>query len=321
MVETRIQPSSKLSMRSEPQSNMSNADREFPPSSSTFVPRQVAESKKKSTGALSQDGPLQIARAAIKLLPKLPEHSRIHDNGCGTGNVSRTILTTLPKSEWPACIDATDIALAQAALNKLQAEADSNGWPIRTSVASAQDLSILPDEAFSATIANCVLYRLPDADAVRAAQEMHRILISGGTTIVSGFGITPHRAALAAAHELTRSKGTGPLIGGAVRWEDGSLLESTMRLGGFREVTMHKIETNTVVNDLSDWEYSMWATLGRPASGWLESDETRWDEALSIFAETLRKQPGFTLLQEKDKDNAKQSARLTSQAWIAVARK
>lgn len=268
----------------------------------------------------SQNGPLQVARAAIgHLSTSMVAGLRIHDNGCGDGNVSRALLEGLPRDEWPARIDATDISLAGPALDRLQADSTTNDWPVHTSVVSALNLSVFAEETFEASVANCVIYRFPDSDARQAAREMCRTLKPNGIAIASGFGYTAHRAALAAAHYGTRPDKTGPLVGGAVRWEDGTLLEATMRQGGFSEVDMHMIETTTVVEDLREWEYNMWATLGRPAAGWLESDELKWDEALSIFDAMLRKQPGFQILESES--GAPERAQLINQAWIAVAKK
>jgi hypothetical protein len=50
-----------------------------------------------------------IAEACIANLPPITPSSLIHDNGCGDGNVTRTILSCLP-AEYPSHIHATDIA-------------------------------------------------------------------------------------------------------------------------------------------------------------------------------------------------------------------
>jgi hypothetical protein len=58
----------------------------------------------------------------------------------------------------------------------------------------------------------------------------------------------------------------------------------------------------------------MWSTPGRMESGWIESDEERWDEAIRVFEEEIRRQEGVELL-----DNRR--AMMTGWCWIAVAEK
>jgi hypothetical protein len=60
---------------------------------------------------------------------------------------------------------------------------------------------------------------------------------------VSAWAEVPHRKALAAAHSVTRPKGSGELVGGAVRWIDGKLLRSCMNEGGFKGVRMLKVKS------------------------------------------------------------------------------
>ena len=69
------------------------------------------------------------------------------------------------------------------------------------------------------------------------------------------------------------------------------------------------------VEDLSTWEEHTWSVLGRTESGWLESDEEYWDNAIEIFRETLRQQEGVEILENG------RSARLTCWAWLAIAEK
>jgi len=251
--------------------------------------------------------PLQIAEACIASLPPVNPTSLIHDNGCGDGNVTRTILS----SRNPAHIHATDIASELVQI--LTKEAKEKSWPVTTALAPAQDLPF-QDNMFTHSFMHCVILPLSDEDALKACKELHRTLRPRGFAAVSGWAEVPHRRALAAAHAATRPAGSRELVGGAARWVDGTLLRKSMEGGGFKGVRMEKAKSVWEVDDLDEWVVYMWSVLGRMETGWIESDEEKWDEAVKVFGEEIRRQEGV-------EDLGGGKARMMGWCWIAVAEK
>jgi SAM-dependent methyltransferase len=276
-------------------------------SKSAFTPPQAKISQPGWMKASAGKGPLQIAQACVANMPSITKSSIIHDNGCGDGNVTRTIMSLYD----PERIHATDIA--EDLLQVLESDAQEQGWPVKTALMPAQDLTFA-DNTFTHSIMNCVILRLSDADATKACAEIFRTLQPGGVAMVSGWADVPHRMPMLAAHNATREPGSEALVGGAIRWVDGSLLRSSMENGGFKDVKMWKARSTSEIDDLDAWVEYMWSMLGRMQSGWVPSDEERWDRALEVFGDSLRNQPGVEVL-----ENGK--ARLTSWCWIAMAEK
>ena len=186
-------------------------------------------------------------------------------------------------------------------------------WPVVTTLAPAQDLPF-QDNTFTHSITNCVILRLDNDEATQACKEVYRTLKREGTAAVSAWAEVPHRKALAAAHASARPEGVGQLVGGAVRWVDGSLLRKCMTQVGFEDVKMLKVKSVWDVEDLDVWANVMWSMLGRMENGWIESDEEKWNQAVKVFGEVVRKQEGVELL-----GNGR--AGMTGWCWIAVAQK
>ncbi|KAN0099209.1 S-adenosyl-L-methionine-dependent methyltransferase [Hyaloscypha variabilis] len=278
---------------------------------SAFTPPQAHITQPPWMKAIQGTIPGQIAQSCILALPPITPESIIHDNGCGDGNVTRSILSNLPATKHPSVIHATDIA--PELLSKLQEQVARNAWPVVTTPAPAQDLPF-QDNTFTHSITNCVILRLRDEEAVQACKEVYRTLKKGGTAAVSVWAEVPHRKALAAVHAATRPEGAGELIGGAGRWVDGRLLGRCMEGAGFEGVKMVKARSVWEVEDLDVWLVVMWSMLGRMESGWIESDEDRWDEAVKVFGEVIKRQEGVELLGDG-------RARMTGWCWIAVAQK
>jgi len=79
-------------------------------------------------------------------------------------------------------------------------------------------------------------------------------------------------------------------------------------------VRMEKAKSVWEVDDLDEWVVYMWSVLGRMETGWIESDEEKWDEAVKVFGEEIRRQEGV-------EDLGGGKARMMGWCWIAVAEK
>ena len=115
-------------------------------------------------------------------------------------------------------------------------------------------------------------------------------------------------------HAATHPAGSGELVGRAARWIDGTLLRKNVEGGGFKNVRMLKAKSVWEVEDLDEWAVSRWSLFGRIEKGWIESDEGKWDEAVRIFGEVVRRQEGV-------EDLGGERARVTGLCCIAIAEK
>jgi hypothetical protein len=81
---------------------------------------------------------------SLSLLPPIQAGAMIHDNACGSGAVSQTIMARSPPSDIH--IDATDIN--PQFVEGCAALAAKNSWPMDVAVMPAQALTF-PDDRFT----------------------------------------------------------------------------------------------------------------------------------------------------------------------------
>lgn len=298
-----------------PHSATSQLAAEFPPTSN-FVPRQALQTAPSSLRELSGTATAQLAEIAVSYLPPLLHDSFVHDNGCGDGNVTRALLSRISNGIYPQSVWATDVIAASESIGRLNKDAKERDWTVETKIASAEALDF-PDNYFTQSVTNSVLIHLSGDGPARACKEIHRTLKPGGVAVISIFAQVPHRPALLGAHHATRPADSLPLVGGAVKWEDGTLLRQILKDGGFQDdnIQIRRARAVIAVDDLKAWESQTWSVLGRTASGWLLGDEESWDNAIHVFSDALEKEDGVELFNEG------RSARLTFEAWVAVAEK
>ncbi|OCK77995.1 hypothetical protein K432DRAFT_406837 [Lepidopterella palustris CBS 459.81] len=82
-------------------------------------------------------------------------------------------------------------------------------------------------------------------------------------------------------------------------WSDGTRLRSVMEEAGFKKqcISMMSSELFAKTGDLHAWAETTRAYLGR-LPGWIEKDEEKWDEAVTLLEEKLRTAPGFQIMQD-----------------------
>lgn len=98
-----------------------------------FQPKQITKHQAEQLNELQGDVSQQAINFPLKLVPPLANGDAIHDNACGSGAVSESIMALNPPD---LRIEATDIneQFAQA----VAALATDKGWPVSTAVMPAE---------------------------------------------------------------------------------------------------------------------------------------------------------------------------------------
>ncbi|KAK0124227.1 hypothetical protein ONS95_009203 [Cadophora gregata] len=226
-------------------------------------------------------------------LPLIPANSVIHDNGCGTLQVTSEIFTPTASNPSPPpniTIHATDSNVYQ--ISAASAKALSNNWPVQTAVMKAQELTF-PSDFFTHSFTNFVIMGLTNRPL--AAQQIYRTLKPGGAAVVVTWAYMPHDIPLKKAHLATRSQDKELRI----QWGGDLLLESTLRDfyrdGGFQDekVDIRPFELWLEAKDLRAWAEGLWSFLGDTEEGWSKEDEERWEEAIQIVVEEVEKEEAY----------------------------
>lgn len=268
-----------------------------------WKPNQCVEVNGDVFSELAGNGSQKIAKHIINLVAPFPPGSIIHDNACGKGIVSKEIMAVArpePDGTQDIVIHATD--LAPAMVEECQALAIEKGWnewptELKSELMAMQDLTF-PDETFSHSFTNFAIFALPDPEAARAASHIYRTLQEGGTAILTLWSQTPSRDTLEAAHHATRSRIDPLPMFTKLYWWEQSHIRKVLNEAGFSDdkIEISQKEVHIDLGDLNRWSQVAWTLVGRPADGWEEKDEVRWDEATTMLQEGMRKSKGFKTL-------------------------
>lgn len=276
-----------------------------PPQAQALLSGAQKVSTYETTGGLVT---AQFAAHNLTLIPPIQDGAIIHDNACGSGTVSRLLLSTAnPPS---LVIHATDIdppfvtALSHAALQ--------NKWPVSATLQKSEALSF-SDATFTHSFTNIAIFFTSGA-GLDGAREIYRTLQPGGTAVVNCWAHVTWLLPVRAVHEHIRPGKPFPTP--VVAWHDGKHIQKVMRDGGFKEEDM-RIERSdawAVVkrSGLREWAEKSWAYLGGIA-GWFEGDEEAWNQAVDELVELLLVQPGTVV--EGDE------IRMKASQWVVVAKK
>jgi hypothetical protein len=187
-------------------------------------------------------------------------------------------------------------------VEECQALAVEKGWTewpteLKSQVMAMQDLKF-PDETFSHSFTNFAIFGLADPEAAKAATHIYRTLQKGGTAILTVWKETPSYDALQAAHYATRSRTDLLPLFLRIHWHEQSHIRKVLLEAGFSDerIEIYQKEVCIELGDLSRWSQVAWTLVGRPAEGWEEKDEERWDNATNILREDMRKSKGFKTL-------------------------
>jgi len=256
-----------------------------------FMPRQALAIVKDKVGAYERTGgivTLQFAEACVKLSPSFSADSVVHDNACGSGHVAKQVIATNPPSSIK--IKATDID--ETFVNACQTNAQASGWPVETAVMRSESLDFA-DDYFTHSIMNIAIFMTTNG-GLDAAKEIYRTLKPGGTAVVNCWQSMAWLQPIREVHTLTRPN--RPWLLPVISWSDGTQLRKVMEEAGFKSDNIKETTSDAYATtiDLHDWAETTWAYLGG-MPGWAESDEEKWDEAVTLLEKKLREAPGLSV--------------------------
>jgi SAM-dependent methyltransferase len=259
-----------------------------------FTPKQAELQDARAYADLSSKFTQGIAEKAIDLFFPKTESLLVHDNGCGTGEVTRAIvarrslLTIKANDNDPLYVAAYSAA------------AKSNGWPAEVFNMSSEALEF-PDNTFDISFANFVVFLIPE-DGVPAIREMRRTLKPGGTAVYTAWKILPVFAPVQNATVATRGS-DGPLLRTLPPiWQSGEFLAGLAEKAGFEKdrVRLESLSDEVLIGDLREFAENTWSRLGRPLTGWLKGDEGSWDAAIDVFLEYCKASESYRKLEGGD---------------------
>jgi SAM-dependent methyltransferase len=253
-----------------------------------FRPKQITNYRAEHLAELQGDVSETAINYCLSLIPPFKKGDIIHDNACGSGAVTETIMA-MPPPEIQ--IHATDINPQFVA--GVQALSETNKWSVSTAVMSAQEISF-PDDMFTQSITSFAFHCLGDHD--QAARHVYRTLRPGGFAIATIWIFMPHVEALQHAHWRTRGKdGPMPALLPLEEFKEPDL-RAALRVGGFKDENISCSEKTCYlkVPDMKRWAQLAWSYLGHLPTGWSQSDEDKWDEAIDDIVEQLASGDGIT---------------------------
>lgn len=245
--------------------------------STRFIPKQAVKIDESLFRELDSDVTKFVANSLIAHdLPTFHADSVVHDNGCGSGAVTRGIIATNP----PAGIQiyATDISPTLAA----QATAGIDpSWSIKVEGMDAQNLTF-SDDKFSHSVTAFVFASVPDT--VAAVKEIHRTLKPGGTAAIAVWDDAPTNAALEQAHRKLRGCDAPVLPVISRLTYQQTHLDKALKEARWNDVKYVKKEAwLSLGTDVKRWATLTWSLGGAAAGGWTQQDEDTWDEAIAII--------------------------------------
>ncbi|KAJ8112767.1 hypothetical protein OPT61_g4940 [Boeremia exigua] len=277
-----------------------------PPQAQALLSSTQKVSTYETTGGLVT---AQFAEHNLSLIPPIQSGSIIHDNACGSGTVSRLILSsTQPPNSVQ--IQATDID--PPFLSALEDAAKEHAWPVSVTNQRSETLNF-PDSTFTHSLTNIAIFFTSSA-GLDGAKEIYRTLQPGGIAVVNCWAHVTWFVPVRTVHETIRPGKPFPTP--VVAWHDGQQIQKVMQEAGFKEEDI-RAETSdawAVVKKegLREWAEKSWAYLGGIA-GWFEDDEKTWDQAVDKLVELLLVQPGTVVEGEE--------VRMKASQWVLVAKK
>lgn len=244
--------------------------------------------------------------------------SLILDDACGTGAVTFSFLAAFPTTCFHA-VDASEqmVALMEAQVQPAVANRTIAADRISVAQMDAQALDFR-SAMFDAAIMNFGLHFLPDP--TQGISEMHRVLKTGGTALVSVWNEIGSLRILWEVQRRVAPK--NPVLEMPVldRWFDGTLLEKTMREGGFEHVKLERLAASLWGDGLRGFvDVMVQNFVGLVGSQWDEGEMARLEEVTMQVLEEEEDDDDTRLLGVVKGEGGKRGVKMV--AWVAVAKK
>ncbi|KAI0508623.1 S-adenosyl-L-methionine-dependent methyltransferase [Xylaria bambusicola] len=272
-----------------------------------FRPKQITNYQAEHLAELQGDVSETAINYVLGLLPPFADGDVIHDNACGSGAVTETIMAQSPPKIQ---IYATDINAAF--VEGVRALSEKNSWPVETAVMSAQEITFA-DATFTQSITSFAFHCLGDHD--QAARQVYRTLKPGGLAVATVWIFMPHVEALQHAHWRTRGRdGPMPALLPLENFKESDLRQA-LQVGGFKDedISCSEKVCYLKVPDMRRWAQLAWSYLGHLPTGWSQTDEDKWDEAIDDIVDQLSSGDGIVV------ENGETVMRMI--AVVAVAKK
>ncbi|KAF2728828.1 hypothetical protein EJ04DRAFT_476736 [Polyplosphaeria fusca] len=260
---------------------------------SSFTPKQALAPTPQLYDELVGDGMEKLAKVTIAELPPFQDGVVVHDNGCGTGPGTAAIMASIAGSSKSISIKATDIN--DDALYTYLKNATLHKWPSDVSNMDASALTF-PDETFTHSLANAVIFTGLKEDGIPAMKETYRTLKSSGAVAVNTWALTPSVGPVQEAAKATRPEGTPLPRQGLEKWSDVAFVRNVLEQAGFEKDKIIVVQKEVLVAtaELNHFASMIWSFIGgTSAVGWLKSDEENWDRAIEVVKTELRNGEGF----------------------------
>ncbi|KAI4148945.1 MAG: hypothetical protein L6R39_002643 [Caloplaca ligustica] len=286
---------------------------EYNPRPSSDALQNIKESWNSKAGAASYEQRTlecsrDIAQHLIFAAPQIAPGSRVLDNACGTGIVTRELLKTYSDVH----IDAVDFS--DGMLDVIQPMLEQNGWTDRVSTVKMNGISLqFEDGIFDVSFTNFAIFFFPDPN--KGAKELYRTLKPGGTACLTAwqyFGWLP------VLHKIQKTvKPDDPpfAVPMLAKWHEKETMVETLKAGGFlsSKIRMSLQEVMYLDDNIEELARSLTGLMEPMMKGiWDLGDQGGMRGALLRVFETQ----GDRFLVRKD---GKVGLKLV--AWLALATK
>ncbi|TID21712.1 Methyltransferase type 11 [Venturia nashicola] len=215
----------------------------------------------------------------LSLLPPITSTSIIHDNACGPGIITSSILAHCTRASVdPPTIYATDFA--QGMIDTLQTTIDTHNLKTVTAqIMDGSDLSPFSDSKFTHSITNFGIFAFPDA--IAATKHIHRTLKPGGVAAISTWKYPGNQPFV---NQVLQELAPGIEEWSMKKeWTDKARLRNALEEGGFAEENIEIFE-RAMLWSIDDFEKTVERFNGsfwdQAKGGLTDSQKEGWEDAV-----------------------------------------
>jgi ubiquinone/menaquinone biosynthesis C-methylase UbiE len=254
-----------------------------------------------------------VCRAVSSHFPQLVKNlptsgGLILDNACGTGAAATSFLKAFPN----ASIYAADVVPPMIASFKaiIAQNADLQKQIKEVRLEDAQNLTFA-DDFFDASLTNFGIFFFPNPDL--GAKQIYRTLKPGGIAIVTAWKTFGFKPILWEVQNQIKPQNPLTQLPLMEPWCDSSLLEGTLKAGGFKDVEFTVVKEGLWGSDKDDFKHVLLENFGAFTSqSWTDEERARLPATISKVID--EQQDKFCIT-----DGAKVGCAM--EAWVAVATK